>query len=85
MWAGSRQLIAIRGLHAKFSQNNELKNKLLRTNDAYLVECAHTDTIWACGKRLDEPDRLDAGKWSGQNILGFSLMEVRRIIKNTEG
>lgn len=77
IWAGSRQLIAVRGLLAKFSQNKELQDKLIETKESYLVECAHSDTIWACGKRLNEPDRLDASKWNGQNILGFSLMEVR--------
>lgn len=81
VWAGNRQLIAIQGLIGKFSQNEELKEKLFDTSDAYLVECAHTDKIWACGKRLDEPDRLDVSKWTGQNILGFSLMEVRRILR----
>lgn len=81
VWAGSRQIIAVRGLFAKFKQNDELMGKLLETNEAYLVECAHTDTIWACGKRLNEPDRLDASKWNGQNILGFSLMEVRHNIQ----
>ena len=77
IWAGSRQLIAVRGLLAKFSQNKELQDKLIETKESYLVECAHSDTIWACGKRLNEPYRLDASKWNGQNILGFSLMEVR--------
>lgn len=81
VWAGSRQLIAIRGIQAKFNQNDDLKNKLLETNNAYLVECDHSDTIWACGKRLDEPDRFDAGKWKGQNMLGFSLMEVRKTLQ----
>ncbi len=78
VWAGFRQIIAVRGLFEKFRQNDNLKDKLLETNEAYLVECAHTDRIWACGKRVDEPDRFDASKWNGQNILGFSLMEVRR-------
>lgn len=81
VWAGYRQLFAIQGLFGKFSQNEEIKDRLFKTNEAYLVECAHTDRIWACGKRIDETDRLDASKWSGQNILGFSLMEVRRILR----
>lgn len=81
IWAGSRQLIAVRGLLTKFSQNEELRDKLFGTKESYLVECAHSDTIWACGKRLNEPDRLDASKWTGQNILGFSLMEVRSMLQ----
>ena len=84
VWAGSRQIISIHGLYAKFSQNELLRNKLLETNEAYLVECIRTDTIWACGKHINEPDRLDADKWNGQNILGFSLMEVRKMIQKND-
>lgn len=81
VWAGARQAIAIRGLLAKFSQNADLREQLLDTKEAYLVECAHSDKIWACGIRLNESERFDATKWTGQNILGFALMEVRSIIK----
>ena len=84
VWAGRRQLIAIQGLLAKFSQNEELKQKLLGTGDAWLVECAHSDTIWACGIRLNEDERFDARNWCGQNILGFALMEVRDILRKRE-
>ena len=80
VWAGMRQLVAVRGLLAKFSQNEELKQKLLDTGDAWLVECAHSDVIWACGARLTEEERFEAAKWRGQNILGFALMEVRGIL-----
>lgn len=84
VWAGSRQIIAINGLKAKFSQNDELKNKLFTTEKAYLVECARTDTIWACGKGLNEHDRHDASKWSGHNLFGFSLMKVREELRSIE-
>lgn len=83
IWAGARQAIAIRGLLAKFTQNADLKEQLLDTKDAYLVECAHSDKIWACGIRLNESERFDAAKWTGQNILGFALMEVRRMLQNS--
>lgn len=81
MRAGNRQLVAVRALLAKFSQNEDLKEKLLDTGDAWLVECAHSDTIWACGIRLNEEERFDAAKWRGQNLLGFALMEVREILR----
>lgn len=81
VWAGARQAIAMRGLLAKFSQNTDLREQLINTNDAYLVECAHSDKIWACSIRLNESERFDAAKWTGQNILGFALMNVREIIK----
>ena len=81
VWAGRRQLVAVRGLLAKFSQNEDLKKKLLDTGEAWLVECAYSDTIWACGIRLNEDERFDVSKWRGQNILGFALMEVRSILR----
>lgn len=84
VWAGMRQLVAVRGLLAKFSQNEDLKRKLLKTGDAWLVECAHSDTIWACGIRLNEDERFDTGKWCGQNLLGFALMEVRSILRKAD-
>ena len=82
LWAGARQMIAFKGLMAKFSQNEDLKKRLLDTNDAILVECAGSDKIWACGIRLNDERRFDADNWDGQNILGFALMEVRSRLKN---
>ena len=84
VWSGMRQLVAVRGLLAKFSQNDDLKKMLLDTGDAWLVECAHSDTTWACGIRLNEEERFDSSKWRGQNILGFALMEVRSILRKAD-
>ena len=81
IWNGMKQVVAYRGLLAKFSQNENLKQQLLDTGNAYLVECAHKDIIWACGIRLTEEERFDISKWRGQNILGFALMEVRNTIR----
>nr|WP_296572760.1 NADAR family protein [Ruminococcus sp.] len=84
VWAGRRQLIALKGLYAKFSQNDGLRKLLLDTGDAYLVECAVNDKVWACGIDLRDESRLNAEKWSGQNILGFALMEVRDSLRAHE-
>ena len=77
VWAGMRQIVAFRALYAKFSQNKELKEKLLSTGDAVLVECAASDRNWACGIGLYDNLRFDARNWKGRNLLGFALMEVR--------
>ncbi len=84
VWAGMRQMVAFRALMSKFSQNENLKQKLLDTGDAYLVECAGSDKVWACGVRLDDDKRFDAANWTGDNILGFALMEVREVLKKSE-
>ena len=82
IWDSLKQVVAFRGLMAKFSQNEDLKQKLLNTGDAYLVECAYGDVIWACGRRLNEIERLNTSNWRGQNILGFTLMEVREALRD---
>ena len=81
VWDGQRQAVAYRGLYAKFSQNEDLKKKLLATGDAFLVECAFKDLIWACGWHLDDEQRRDIDRWRGRNILGFTLMEVRDALR----
>lgn len=81
VWGGMRQLVALKGLLAKFMQNKELKRKLLATGDAWLVESSHNDVVWACGCGLDENERFDVAQWRGKNILGFAIMETRAILR----
>lgn len=77
-------MTVVRGLLAKFSQNEELKQRLLDTDDAILVECAGEDKIWACGIRLNDDLRRDASNWTGMNLLGFALMEVRYMLRQKD-
>lgn len=81
VWEGIRQMVAVRGLYAKFSQNEDLKKILLDTGNAHIVETTENDRIWACGLSLDDDNRFYADRWQGQNILGFALMEVRNRLK----
>lgn len=76
-WNGMRQIIVFEGLSAKFSQNNELKEKLISTGNSVLAECAVKDRIWGIGLSMTDPDRHDMSKWKGQNLLGYALMLVR--------
>lgn len=80
-WSGIRQLIVYDGLREKFLQNEELKKMLLGTKDAVLAECAVRDRIWGIGLSMTDGSRFDRDKWHGQNLLGYSLMMVRKNIK----
>lgn len=77
LWNGVRQIVVYEGLFAKFSQNEELKEKLKATSRALLAECAVKDRIWGIGLSMKDPDRTDKTKWNGQNLLGYALMMVR--------
>ena len=46
----------------KFSQNQDLKEKLKATGDTILAECAVKDCIWGIGLSMKDPDRLDRSK-----------------------
>ena len=81
VWNGIRQIAIYEGLLAKFSQDEELKQQLLATEDAVLAECAVRDRIWGIGLSMTDLDRLDRSKWKGQNLLGYALMMVRDKLK----
>ncbi len=55
---------------AKFSQHADLKDVLLATGDAKLVEHTFNDSYWG-----------DGGDGSGQNMLGQILMRVREELR----
>ena len=55
---------------------------LLETGDSVLAECAVKDRIWGIGLSMVDANRLDMSKWKGQNLLGFALMEVRRMLRD---
>lgn len=76
-WNGIRQIVVYEGLYAKFSQNEDLKNRLLATGHAVLAECAVQDRIWGIGLSMHDPNRFHRAQWQGQNLLGYALMQVR--------
>lgn len=76
-WNGVRQIIIYKGLLEKFSQNKDLKKRLLNTGNDILAECAVQDKIWGIGLSMKDVNRWDMEKWRGENLLGFVLMMVR--------
>lgn len=77
VWSGMRQIVVFEGLLAKFSQNGELCERLLSTDNHMLAECAVRDRIWGIGLSMTDPRRLHPASWRGQNLLGYTLMLVR--------
>ena len=65
-WEGVKDQIMLEALRAKFDQHPELREKLLGTGEAELVEHTKNDRYWA-----------DGGDGTGLNRLGNLLMQVR--------
>lgn len=77
LWDKIRYQIVKRGIKAKFFQNKDLAEKLLSTGDKLLAECSGSDKNWGIGISDNDPRRFDVSNWSGQNLLGRCLMDVR--------
>lgn len=67
---------------AKFSQNKEIKQFLLATNERVLVEASPVDKIWGIGLAEDAENIENPLTWKGLNLLGFALMDVRSQLAN---
>ena len=81
IWNEHKFQIVVNGNTAKFSQNPELLDFLLKTGDRILVEASPYDRIWGIGLAKDTPEIENPFKWKGENLLGFALMEARERLK----
>jgi ribA/ribD-fused uncharacterized protein len=70
-WESIKNNVMKKAVKAKFTQHITLKNLLLSTKNAKLVEHTVNDSYWG-----------DGGDGSGKNMLGKILMEIREEIKN---
>jgi ribA/ribD-fused uncharacterized protein len=77
IWEKERERIVYEGNYAKFTQNENLKKHLLKTENTILVEASPVDPIWGIGLAEDNPDALNESKWRGLNLLGKILTELR--------
>lgn len=81
-WDSVKFEIVVTGCYNKFSQNDDLKKALIATGESVLVEASPYDRIWGIGLGPSDPRRLNPKNWSGQNLLGKALCEVREKITN---
>lgn len=80
-WLENRRRIVIEANQHKFLQNPELRSFLISTHEQILVEASPNDSIWGIGLSVDQEEIKNPHKWCGQNLLGFSLMQVRELIR----
>jgi ribA/ribD-fused uncharacterized protein len=79
-WEGRKLRVMKELVRKKFTSNGELKEKLLETGNALLIE-GNTwgDEFW--GVNLRKPDPNSPWGYKGENWLGKILMEVREELK----
>ena len=75
-WLNNREKIMKDLVAAKFSQNEDLKQKLINTGEKKLFECTE-DKFWGCSTPISRAKSIDPKKMQGKNMLGTVLMEVR--------
>ncbi len=80
-WTKNRYRIVLEGNMAKFSQNIDLKTKLLATGDNIICEANKNDSIWGVGLSVYDSRVHDPNNWNGLNLLGEALMDVRLKLK----
>ena len=78
-WNRVRYNIVKRGLFAKFSQNENLKEYLLKYKGYQIVEASPYDRIWGIG--YYEQDAINNINNWGENLLGKILTELAQEIK----
>lgn len=81
LWDEKKMDTVVAGNKAKFVQNPDLKEFLLSTVDAILVEASPYDKIWGIGMDKETALKCNIDNWNGENLLGFALMEVRDWLK----
>jgi ribA/ribD-fused uncharacterized protein len=67
---------------AKFKQYPELARKLLDTKNAQLGAYEPNDTLIGIGISLDNIQAKNPINWTGQNLLGKALMNIREYIRS---
>ena len=73
-WEKVKDSVMLDAVRAKFNQYDELKELLLSTGDAKIVEHTANDSYWG-----------DGGDGKGKNRLGQILMLVRRELREKDG
>ena len=77
VWDRCKEEIVFRGNYLRFSQNAESYRKLMKYTTQKFVEASPFDNIWGVGLEENDPRILDEANWTGQNLLGNVLTELR--------
>ncbi len=80
-WEQKIRTVAVTMATAKFQQNPGIKQLLLSTGTKVIGE-ATKERPWGIGLRLTDPGILTKSQWTGDNIMGNAIMEVRENLRS---
>jgi hypothetical protein len=75
-WDAEKEAVMFRALQAKFTQNEDLRQKLTDTGDVILAESSPWDRYWGIGLPKSRANQ-DPSQWKGLNRLGHLLQSTR--------
>lgn len=81
LWMSHLEELAFEVIRQKFDSCKKLRSVLLSTGDAILVEAAPNDTLWGVGLGMADDRVYHPSQWCGRNILGYSLMRARSVLR----
>ncbi|WP_268892619.1 NADAR family protein [Nocardioides sp. AX2bis] len=81
-WVRHRWEVVVAGSVAKFGSDPALRDYLLSTGDAVLVEASPDDLVWGTGLAAAHPDATVPARWPGLNLLGQALVEARSRLRD---
>ena len=76
-WNNQKQEVVHTGNMLKFSQNADIWRMLCATKGKKMVEAAGNDKVWGCGLVYSDPRIHDPKNWTGKNLLGNALDQVK--------
>jgi len=81
LWSEIECSVAYQVVYQKFEKTENLKKKLLATEDWVIAEATSNDRNWGIG--LDRGDQRvhNPALWQGTNLLGWALMEARKTLR----
>jgi len=80
-WKEICREVVFKANYAKFTQHEDLKEKLLKTDDKIIVEASPYDALWGVALGPWDDKILDPKNWKGENWLGEAIMKVREKIR----
>ena len=73
--------VAFHAVFQKFSNSSVLSSVLLDTEEKIIAETTKRDLIWGIGYDMGDPHVRTPSEWTGCNVLGWTLMQVRSTLR----